>query len=254
MIGKSNTNEIVFNGYLAEILRTKHPLWRNALSVEQTGVFRDHPRLRPDILMLTPNAQPVIVETEYVPGSTVENDARSRLGLVPLGAEHPIEQTIAVRIPDSLRHDQSHLAEGISGEEFEYCLFSGDGSAVQRWPERGWLKGDIDDLVRCMEHAMVSQRMVNESMAILEDGVRVAANAIQDAVTLGFTDTERNLGRILNQLGGEQTTRMAMTIIANALTFHQPFLVFMIFLRFLRFNRILQVLFEWRYWRYGRRF
>ena len=220
MIGMSNTSEIVFNGHLAEILRTKHPLWRNCLGVEQTGVFRDHPRLRPDILVLPPNAQPVVVETEYVPGSTVENDAKARLGLVPLGSENLIEQTIAVRIPDSLRHDQSHLVERISEADFDYCIFSGDPSAPQRWPGKGWLNGGINDIVRCIEHAMVSQRLVDEGILILEDGVRVAARAVQDTVDLGFVDTEREMGRVLNQHGGEQTNRMAMTIIANALTFH----------------------------------
>jgi len=220
MISKSNTSEVVFNAHLAEILRTKHPLWRNCLSVEQTGVFHDHPRLRPDILVLPPNAQPVVLETEYVPGSTVEEDARTRLGLFPLGSEHPVEQTIAVRIPDSLRHDQSDFSRHISGSDFDYCLFSGDPSGPRRWPGKGWLTGGIDDIVRCIEHAMVSQRLVDEGLLILEDGVRLAARAIQDAMVLGFVDTERNLGRILNQHGGEQTNRMAMTIIANALTFH----------------------------------
>ncbi|MCY4147949.1 MAG: hypothetical protein OXF73_01075 [Gammaproteobacteria bacterium] len=220
MTATSKTSEIVFNGYLAEILRSKHPLWRKCLHVEQTGVFRDHPRLRPDILILPPSAQPVVVETEYAPGSSVENDAKTRLGLAPLGSEHPVEQAIAVRIPDSLRHDQSHFIKHISDSDFDYCLFSGNPSAPQRWPDKGWLNGSVDDIVRCIEHAMVSQRLVDEGLLILEDGVRVAANAIRDAVVLGFVDTERNLGRILNQHGGEQTNRMAMTIIANALTFH----------------------------------
>lgn len=73
------------------------------------------------------------METEYVPGSTVEDDAKARLGLVPLGSENPIEQTIAVRIPNSLRHHQSRLSEGISGADFD-CIFSGDPSARSAGP------------------------------------------------------------------------------------------------------------------------
>ena len=216
----SRTNEIVFNGHFAEVLRNKHPLWRNCLAVEQTRGFRDHPRLQPDILVQPPNAQPVVVETEYAPAATVEDDAKTRLGLVPLDSEDPIEQTIAVRIPGSLSHGQSHLAERISGADFDYCVFSGDSSAPLRWPEKGWLTGDVDDIVRCIEHAMVSQRLIDESMSILEHGVRAAARVVQDAVDLGFTDIEHEMGRVLNQHVGEQTNRMAMTIIANALTFH----------------------------------
>ena len=214
------TSEVALNGHLAEVLRGKHPLWRNNLRVEQTGVFPDRPRLRPDILVQPPNAQPVAVETEYAPAASVEEDARTRLGLVPLNSADPIEQAIAVRIPVSLRRNQSDLASRIASAEFDYCVVSGDSSSPVRWPASGWLSGGVDDIVRCIEHAMVSQRLVDESMLVLERGVRVATRAIQDAVDSGFTDIEQDMGRVLNQRAGEQTNRMAMTIVANALTFH----------------------------------
>ena len=214
------TSEVALNGHLAEVLRNKHPLWRNHLGVEQTGVFPDHPRLRPDILVHPPNAQPVVVETEYAPAATVEEDARTRLGLVPLNSADPIEQAIAVRIPESLRRSQVGLADRIASADFDYCVFSGESSSPVRWPTSGWLSGGIDDIARCVEHAMVSQRLVDESMLVLERGVRVATRAIKDAVESGFTDIEQDMGRVLNQRAGEQTNRMAMTIVANALTFH----------------------------------
>ncbi len=214
------TSEVALNGHLAEVLRGMHPLWRNHLGVEQTGVFPDNPRLRPDILVQPPNAQPVVVETEYAPAATVEEDARTRLGLVPLNSADPIEQAIAVRIPESLRGSQAGLADRIATADFDYCVISGDSSSPVRWPTSGWLTGGIDDIARCIEHAMVSQRLVDESMLVLERGVRVATRAIEDAVDSGFADVEQDMGRVLNQRPGEQTNRMAMTIVANALTFH----------------------------------
>ena len=215
------TGEPAFNGYFAEVLRGKHPQWRDHLGVEQTGVFPDAPRLRPDILVQVPDAQPVAVETEYAPAATVENDARARLGRTPLNFADPIEQAVAVRIPDSLRRGQTDLAERIAAAaDFDYCVFSGDPASPERWPETGWLTGGIDHIARCIEHAMVSQRLVDRGMSILENGVRIATTAIRGAVSIGFPDVERNFGRILNQRAGEQTNRMAMTIIANALTFH----------------------------------
>ena len=214
------TNEITLNGYLAEVLRGKHPLWGNHLLVEQTGVFPEHPRLQPDILIDPPNAQPVIIETEYRPAATVENDARDRLGHIPLNSSDRIEQAIAVRIPNSLRVNQDGLSERIAATDFDYCVFSGDPSSPMRWPETGWLTGNVNDIVRCIENAMVSQRLVNYSMQILERGVLVASQAIKDAADSGYPDIERDMGRILNQDSSEQTIRMAMTIIANALTFH----------------------------------
>ena len=214
------TSEVAFNARFAEVLRGKHPLWREHLGVERTGVFPDAPGLRPDVLVLAPDTQPVAIETEWAPARTVEADARARLGKRPVGAEDAIEQAVAVRVPDSLRRGQADLAARIAAAEFDYCVFSGDPGAPERWPAAGWLAGGVDDIARCVEHAMVSQRRVVESMSILEDGVRVAARVVRNATELGFPDVERNFGRILNQRAGEQTTRMAMTVLVNALTFH----------------------------------
>ena len=214
------TSEVAFNARFAEVLRGKHPLWREHLGVERTGVFPDAPRLRPDVLVLAPDTQPVAIETEWAPAQTVEADATARLGKRPAGSEDAIEQAVAVRVPDSLRRGQADLAERIAAAEFDYCVFSGDPGAPERWPAAGWLAGGVDDIARCVEHAMVSQRRVVESMSILENGVRVAARAVRDATERGFPDVERNFGRILNQRAGEQTTRMAMTVLVNALTFH----------------------------------
>ena len=214
------TAEAAFNAHFGEALRGKHPLWREHLGVEETGAFADDPRLRPDILVRAPGAQPVAVETEFAPAATVEDDARARLGKTPAGAADAVEQAVAVRIPAALGRGQAGLAERIEAAEFAYCVLSGDPAAPARWPEAGWLSGGIDDVARCIEHAMASQRLVVESMSILEDGVRVAARAIRDDAAAGFPDIVERFGRVLNQRGGEQTTRMAMTIVANALTFH----------------------------------
>ena len=214
------TSEVAINTMFAEVLRGKHPLWNNRLYVEQTGILSDAPRARPDLLVHVPDSQPVAIETEYDPASTVEDDAKARLGKTPSMSADSIEQAIAVRIPESLRQNQADLAERIAVAEFGYCVFSGDPAAPNRWPEAGWLTGGIDQIARCIEHAMVSQRLIDESMAILEEGVQIATQAVADAGARGFTDVERDLGRVLNQREGEQTTRMAMTIIANALTFH----------------------------------
>ena len=194
MTGGPRTSEVAFNGMLAEVLRRKHPLWKDHLGVEQPGVFPEHPGLRPDILVRPPNAQPVVVETEYAPARTVEQDACARLGLVTGSTADPIEQTIAVRVPTALRQGQADMPGRIVTAEFEYCIFSGEPSSPDRWPTTGWLTGTVDDIVRCIEHAMVSQRLVDESITVLERGVRVATQAIRDAVETGFTDTDKNLG------------------------------------------------------------
>ena len=171
-------------------------------------MFADAPRLRPDILIRAPGAQPVIIETEFDPASSVEDDATARLGLVPASSSDPINQVIAVRVPNSLRRDQASLPARIAAADFAYCMISGDTSGPARWPAGGWLTGGIDAIVRCIEHAMVSQRLIDESISILKRGVRVATRVVEDANLLGFGVIEKHMGQVLNQRSGEQTSRM----------------------------------------------
>ena len=53
------TSEVAFNSLFAEALRGKHPLWRDHLRVEQSGVFPGSPKLRPDLLVQGPDTQRV---------------------------------------------------------------------------------------------------------------------------------------------------------------------------------------------------
>ena len=183
----ARTRENSFAGHFANILRNEHPLWRDALAVGKPGVFPDAPRIRPDILIRAPGVQPVVIETEFEPASGVEADAKARLGLVPASASDPIEQVIAVRLPLSLRREQAGLRARIAAADCGYCVNSRGPSAPVRRTASGWLTGSIDDIARCIEHTMVSQRLIDESISILERG-------------------------------GERTTRVAMTMIAYALT------------------------------------
>ena len=211
-------SEATVNAALAEALRGKHPLWRDSLGVEQSGVFAENRALRPDIVVRPQDAQPVVVETEFAPAGTVERDAAGRLGLKPIEGER-LEQVIVVRLPADLRQGQADLPQRIAEAEFGYCVLSGEPSAPSRWPTKGWLAGGLDDLARCMEQAMLSARLVEQGMTVLELGVRAAASAVQRQAQVGGVHLPARLGEVLNQEPGTQTTRMAMTIIANALVF-----------------------------------
>ena len=217
----ARTSEVALNSQIAEVLRNKHPVWRNYLHVEQTGLFPDNPSLRPDILINAPLCQPVVLETEYAPASTVESDAIGRLGLKPTESLSEIEQVFAIRLPLSLRLTQMSFAEQIASARYEYCIFSGTALNPVRFPSDGWLTGDINDIVHCIEFALVSQRLIMEGTEKFEQGINTATRVIDDTVAIGFPDIVKRFARILNQAEGTQTNRMAMTIIANALTFHQ---------------------------------
>lgn len=122
-----NPNQAL-NIILANVLRDMNPQWRDRIEAEQTRNFVDHLGRQPDILIRHPNGLPVIVETEFAPGSTVESDARSRLGETLQLDDTVIEQTIAVRMPEELSIERQGDLSGLIQKttDFEFCVFPWD--------------------------------------------------------------------------------------------------------------------------------
>ena len=81
----------------------------------------------------------------------------------------------------------------------------------------GWLAGSIDDLASCIENVSLSERLLAEGTQILEQSIGEAAGKLRE--TAGSHALE-NMAQSLHQEDGEQTSRMAMAIVANALVFH----------------------------------
>ena len=100
----------------------------------------------------------------------------------------------------------------------EFCILSGTPEAPQRWPVIGWLDGSVDDLAACIELAALSENSVVRGMQILEAGIHQAGGKLRDACA-DTPDTLEAIAQELHQKDGEQTSRMAMAILANALTF-----------------------------------
>lgn len=218
------TVESVFNDNLGSVLRRKHPRWPYSIGIEQTNVLDGSPGLRPDIVVRHPGGLPVIVETEYAPAGTVEKDASERLGAKLREGGETVEQTVALRIPNELAFaNQTDLEAEIERATLEYCILSvnpeEEDSEPVRWPERGWIEGDVDDLAMCIEFAALSEKRLIQGMRTLEIGVYQAANILrQECADAPYTLAE--IAGALHQRDGVQTSRMAMAIVANALTFH----------------------------------
>ena len=212
------TSEIALNFELSNVLRSKHPRWRDCITAEQTNVLRET-ALQPDVVIRPPGGVPVVLETEFEPAPGVEEDARKRLGSVLKYAGDPIEQTIAIQVPKYLSQaPQADLTSRIEDAEFRYCTYSlQEANTVIRWPDTGWLVGNIDDLSTCVENISLSERLLAQSTQILEQGIREAAGKLRE--TAG-TNALAQMAHSLHQEDGEQTSRMAMAIVANALVFH----------------------------------
>ena len=176
------------------------------------------PGKQPDIVIAVPNSAPVVVETEYFPAVTVEQDARARLNESLASTRQIIEHSFAVRIPSELKTvPQGDIKSDIASIIFDYCIFSLKRDLTpERWPAKGWLKGDINDLATSIESVSISESLLATSTDELERGVAQAANILQQAPT----HTNEKIARELRQETGEQTARMATAIIANAIIFH----------------------------------
>ena len=215
---RASTTEQFFNSVFGQVLREKHPLWKESIGVEQTHVLQGSAGKQPDLILSLPDTSPVAIETEFMPAATVEEDAASRLGESLASDARTIENVIALRIPSELRTvDQGGIADAIREANFTYCVLSetkiGD---TERWPEKGWLQGGIDDVANCLESVSLSESLISRTTDVLEEGVTQAANILKTA----DLSVHQKIAEHLHQSSGEQTNRMAVAIIANAAVFH----------------------------------
>ena len=192
---------------------------RSSVRSEHTQAISGHPGLQPDILITAPGRAPVVVEAEYMPAHTVEVEARSRLGLEAASNGRVIEAAIALRYPEELReaHD---LHAALSSARLSYCVFTEGAEDVHRFPESGWLDGDLEDLADMVRLVSVPQRAVDRATTALQEGIDGAARLLDE---LNETSAGRHhaIARLLGMSNVPQTRRMACAIIANALVFHE---------------------------------
>ena len=212
----ANTDEKVINSHLAELFCNM----RMTAHAELSSVFSKSNSLKPDISVSTPSGEPVILETEKHPASTVEKDAISRLGLTIKKTGKQVEQVIAVKFPKTLSKSQNNLVENLKSCDLSWCLFSTtpDKKSHTRWPEAGWITGKITDLGRLVQSISLSEIRITEGSDILEQDTCQTAEILQNALQK-HPDIEKGIAEYLYQEEGLNTIRMAVAIISNAFVF-----------------------------------
>jgi len=211
--------EEVLNAKLGELLIKRHPLWNEGnVHIDSTGTIQGKSMLRLDVLVNSPGAQPVAIETKFeAPSANSVNRAlhkqtKERIGLQVGDRGAVIEAAIAVKWPQGL------TAAGIAQSRFKYAIYQlGTNSRILRWPKHitGWLEGGVDDLADAVEIASLSEKRIVEGAETLFLGVSQASHVLRQ--TFASLDA---LGDVLHQEPGEQTVRMAVAIIINAFVFH----------------------------------
>lgn len=214
------TSEPEINIALAGLLDQMRPRW-NA-SGESLGSFVGNAK-HPDILITEHGVAPMIIETEVMPASTVEDDARVRLGERLTGSGATINAVVAVRVPARIRQAANAALRGQlnDAEDLEYALLTGnDPDSFARFPTQGWLPGTVQDLARLVYEASIPDHVITDAAARLESGVIAAASLLARTAT-DHPGIAADIANALCQEDGEQTRRMAMTIVANAFVFHE---------------------------------
>jgi hypothetical protein len=217
------TTEQTINDALAALLMETRSLWRyrGVVKSENVDVLKGSGK-KPDILIDEPNVSPVIVETEILPAQTVESDAKQRLGARLTPSDKRVLSSLAVRLPVRLRElsGQALKQDVLTASDLDVALFTGESSAsFTRWPRNGWLRGSVADLSILIQSASVPPTVIEEAANKLESGVKAAASLLAD-MAAAHPGAVKRICEELCQQDSEQTRRMAMTILANALVFH----------------------------------
>ena len=218
----SPTHEHTLNVALGEVLSLLRQSWTTRS--EQTGQVLVGGG-RPDILIEEASGWPVVIEAERSNHTSAEEDAKSRLGRTVANTGRQIETAIALVYPANLQSlDGSTLRERIhDSEELEYALYTRQiDKEPDHLPSQGWIIGGVRDLAMLVYRAAVPPPRVEALANELENGVRVAAEEFTRRHVLG-SDLGARVATVLAQADDEegQTRRMAMTVIANALVFHE---------------------------------
>ena len=217
-----STHEQTLNIALGEVLNGLRRSW-DARSERIGNILKEGGR--PDILVEEASGWPVVIEAERSSHAGAEGDAKARLGLTVAKTGRQIETAIALVYPAELHSlDGPKLREAVRRtESLEYALYTRqETDEPDRLPTEGWIKGGVRDLAMLVQRAAVPPPRIEALATELENGVRTA----------GYEFTRRHkyggeLGaRAAKVLGQDddaegQTRRMVMTVIANALVFHE---------------------------------
>ena len=178
-------------------------LSRSHVRSENTRTITGHPGLRPDILIEDPGRAPVVIEAEYIPGATVEDEAKSRLGLEVAASGRRIEAAIALRYPDEIGN-AGDLPAALEQARLSYCVFTQEKEDISRFPASGWLEGAPEDVADLIRLVSVPQRAVDAATDTLEQGISAAAK-ILDEMDANRQAVTMDIARLLGMNNVPQT-------------------------------------------------
>ena len=188
---------------------------------ESTQTIAGRAGLQPDILITASDRAPVVIEAEFRPAYSVEDEAAARLALTVTGGRREIEAAIALRYPAGLE-DAYDLTKELKHARLSYCVLTApeeDGEGHDRFPESGWLEGYAADVAELARLVSVPQSTVNAAASALESGIDSAVGVLNEMEHQSPV-AAHEIADLLGMSEVPQTRRMACAIMANAMVFH----------------------------------
>ena len=236
------------NGRIASVINklTNSAGWQ--AREELLGALRG-PKTKPDVLITRADGPPIVLETEYPPAATVAGDCMKSIGreLDPAVADATgrVSTVIAIRATDELHQcltgdDAQRMLE--ADHEIEYAVYQGNETEQTRFPQAGYIRGNVRDLVDFIRPAAEPQDTINFAIQAFEQGVEDAAMLILGRAR--HTNIGETIGNTLRQQwpaypkktpakpaelkqekddqnAREQTAKMTATMLINALAYQQ---------------------------------
>ena len=192
--------ESTINDALARLLRE-----RMGLNAASETLQRGR---RPDIIVRLQN-RAVILELEFEPALTVEQDALSKLGMRIDG--RPVQNVFAVVAPRQVRTiEQRHLPERLASATLQWQEWRSDGSSGPK------LSGALADLAAAVSRATPPDNNIDLAIERLETGVRHAGASLHNS-----PGALVRVAAALNTGVGEEAANMAALVVINAMMFQE---------------------------------
>ena len=207
-------DETAFNPSLGRALRHRNVQAR--VTAETSGQL-ESALDQPDITVRRAGREPVLVENKYAStaAAVLSSQCEDRLDQRWTTGQ-PVKVVVGVRTPARFAGipDADLTAAIETADDFEWASWT---AGRPRLPVEGWVRGTVDELAAFVDRA--SEEAAN--LSDLTDQVRrtLAAAASQIEHHPDGEAISGRFGEVLFQSGGEQTNRMAMAVMFNAVLF-----------------------------------
>ena len=222
--GEGNVQEPMFNKVLGQALQSTAAHWRanpSLVKAEHTDVLAGsyNSGKHPDILILDPRSPPSVIECSYDP-KDADKDAKARLGAETKKGRRMIKTCISLHIPQKFKTEEATKEGLLKGDKFRFAIYQktdGKGGEPHRWPEIGFVEGDVWSLTALISAAALPKEDVERVAGDVADLVNDAAGLLE---TLPES-TKQKIDDIINRGSVLKSLRITMVLWLNALLTQQ---------------------------------